>query len=810
VLVRWSPMAALLVVTALADLLAAAWVARRRAVGRVSVVVLLLGSGVWCATYALELLTYPRGVRELWGSLEYLGTTLLPPAWFAFALVWTGHREQLTRRLLAALAVEPVVVLGLLALPGTHDLLRSFAPGPLGDVPVVRVGPLYWVHFAWTTALTLAGTTVLVVRLLRLTQAYRRQTAVLAVAAAVPLLGNAASSLGLGPARQYDPTPLAASVGALVLVWGAFRHHLLDLVPLARHLAFDLLDDPVLVVDPLGRIVDRNPAAGRVLGADAEIGATLQALLQGPAALLDATAAGPELRIGADDAAREYELVTTALSDHRGAPSGRLVHLRDVTERKQAERHLRHLAENDALTGLPNRRLLADRLEQAVARAQRSHGRAALLLFDLDRFKDINDTLGHPVGDRVLQEVAARLRAGRRDEDTVARLAGDEFAVLLPEVAGPADAAIVADRALAALARPIRLDGHELHVTASAGVALWPEDGADALELLARVDAAMYRAKAGGRNRARHRRLHPAPATVAALTDRAAPPAPATASGPASDALAGAGLRTAIDDDALRLRFRPVVDLRDGALLALAAHPHWDHPLLGDLPPATVLSLARASGLTDGLQQWLLAQACGQACRWTRGSRRVPVSVRLAPRAAPAGGATGVAADVARVLARTTLPPGLLALEVSEEDVVADPDGVAEDLQELHRLGVRLTLRGFGADRTSLTHLRRLPVDTLVLHREVVDAAPDDPGGARVIGAVVTLAHLLGMSVVAAGVDRPEAAALLRSAGCDAGEGAHLAPPVEADAADALATRSAPRDGDAAAPVAVTSGAPAP
>ena len=171
---------------------------------------------------------------------------------------------------------------------------------------------------------------------------------------------------------------------------------------------------------------------------------------------------------------------------------------------------------------------------------------------------------------------------------------------------------------------------------------------------------------------------------------------------------------------------------------------------------------------------------------------------------------TGVAQDVARVLARTTLPPELLAVEVTERDVVADPDGVAEDLHALHRLGVRITLRGFGADSTSLTHLRRLPVDTLVLDDELVRTSAGDPGGARVLGAVVTLAHLLGMDVVAAGVDRPDVAALLRGIGCDAGQGAHLAAPVEAEAADALVTGRGPRDADLPALVSVTSGAGTP
>ena len=217
---------------------------------------------------------------------------------------------------------------------------------------------------------------------------------------------------------------------------------------------------------------------------------------------MNATAAGAEIRHEHGTETREFEIVASPLGDHRGRHAGQLLLLRDITARKRAERQLRWLADYDQLTGLPNRRLLVDRLDQAIARARRAHGRCALLLVDLDRFKLINDSLGHQLGDQVLARAGSRLRAGRREEDTAARMGGDEFALVLPELATPADADLVARRVLSSLAEPMLFGDRELIVTASAGVAVWPDDGSSQQQLFSCADAALYRAKEHGRNRA--------------------------------------------------------------------------------------------------------------------------------------------------------------------------------------------------------------------------------------------------------------------------------------------------------------------
>jgi diguanylate cyclase (GGDEF)-like protein/PAS domain S-box-containing protein len=773
VIVNWSWAVTILAATAVLDAAAAVWVWRRRgAVGRISLVLLLVAAGIWCATYALELATSGRAVQEFWGSAEYLGTTLLPPAWLAFVLEYTGRRDQLSRRTLLLLAIEPVLALTALAVPATHDLVRSFAPGPLEPVPSVQVGPLYWVHFAYTNALVLVATVVLVARLLRVSSLYRRQSLTLAVAVVVPLIGNLLSSVAAGsslpvPFRVYDPTPVAASLGALVLVWGAFRYRLLDLVPVARNLAFDRLDDPILVLDAFGRVIDRNPAAARLLGAGSDIGTPAREMLQAQLdPVLDATPAGPEIRLHQDGQARDFELIASPLQDAKGRDAGQLLHLRDISARKDAERRLRWLADYDQLTGLPNRRLLMDRLDQAIARARRARGRCALLLVDLDRFKLINDSLGHPAGDQVLTQIAGRLRTGRRDEDTAARVGGDEFALLLPEITSGEDAKLVSDRLLAAMSEPLLLEGRELIVTASIGVAVWPDDAPDSARLFSVADAAMYRAKAHGRARAEA--------------------GPGQAVGDAGERLGlGVELRHALRRGELRLHYQPLVDLYSGSVLGMEALLRWEHPRLGLLPPASFLDVAAETGLSIEVDRWVLGQACEQAGLWAQGGRLVPVSVNVSAERFQDAPLT-LTADVARALDRAALPPQLLILEINERTIIDDPDPVAGELLRLRELGVGVALDDFGAGHTSLTHLRRLPIGMLKIDHELVRGIGHVADDLRILSAVTTLAHILGMTVTAEGVEHLSQVRLLQESGCNAGQGFLFSPPVDPDAARAL------------------------
>jgi diguanylate cyclase (GGDEF)-like protein len=757
---RFSVVATVLAVAAVLDTGAAISVwRRRRAAGRVGLTLLLLAAAVWCGTYAMELITVGRVSRELWGSLEFVGTTLLPPAWLAFVLDYTGRGDRLTRRYVLLLAIEPLAVFAALLNPGTHDLIRHFGPGPVAPVPVVEVGSLYWVHFAYTSGLVAVGTGVLIVRLLRVSWLYRRQSAILLAAVVFPVIGNLASSLQLPLTDLYDPTPVAVSVGALILVWGAFRYRLLDLIPVARGAAFDRIPDPFLVVDTYGRVVDRNPAAIRVLGSGAYVGTLLQNLLQEHVVVLDATAAGAELRLEQTTGTLEFEIVMSPLDDHNGRRVGQLVQLRDITARKQAERRLRWLADFDQLTRLPNRRYLVEQLDRSITRARRDGGRCGLLVLDLDRFKVINDSLGHPIGDQVLACVGRRLQIGRTDAEVAARLGGDEFALVLPGL-GSKSAAQVARGVLAALAEPMRLGEHEIIVTGSAGLAVWPDDGINGAELFSRADAAMYRAKGHGRNRTEY-------------------------SDPVIDADAarrrelGVDLWHAVRRDELYLQFQPLVDLTTRYVIGVEALVRWRHPRLGVLQPSAFLPIAEEAGLMVDVDRWVLLETCRQAQQWAVSGRPIPVNVNVsAEMIRPGRGSLGT--EVADALGRTGLAPHLLIVEINEQTIIEDAQSAAAELLRVRGLGVRLALDDFGAGHTSFTHLRRLPIGVLKIDQSLVSNLRESAEDRRILGAVTALAQILNLTVVAEGIELEAQADIVQTAGCQIGQGFLFATPVDA------------------------------
>ena len=383
-----------LVMSGVADIAAALGMWRRRGrVGRASLCVVLVAAAVWCLAYALELLASGDS-RVLWGALKFIGTTLLPPAWLIFALQYTGRLTRPGRRLLAALAIEPVLVLSLLAFPPTRSLIRSYAPGQLrATLPTVRLGAAYWIHFVYTNALVLTASAILVLTLMRISHLYWRQSILLGVAICLPLIANVMSSLDVAPFAQFNATPVALSVSAWTLVLGVLRYQLLDLRPVARTLVVETMRDAVVVADAHGHVVDVNPAAQRLLGIPAA------ALIGCPADTLLADHEAPggngrtpphELPREALERTADLEIVVTPLIDHRGATAGRVLVFRDVSERKELERNLRHLAYTDALTGLPNRTLFHDRLQQGLATASRRDSPLAVFFLDLDRFKVIN------------------------------------------------------------------------------------------------------------------------------------------------------------------------------------------------------------------------------------------------------------------------------------------------------------------------------------------------------------------------------------------------------------------------------------
>jgi diguanylate cyclase (GGDEF)-like protein len=425
----------------------------------------------------------------------------------------------------------------------------------------------------------------------------------------------------------------------------------------------------------------------------------------------------------------------------------------------RASRKLRRQALHDALTDLPNRTFLHREGTRAISAARRNGTSAALLLIDLDRFKEVNDTLGHDHGDELLIEVADRLSRGLRTEDVLARLGGDEFAILLPEVPHRGAVAEVAARLHRTLEEPFALRGVALTLEASIGVAVYPDDGRDLTTLLRRADVAMYEAKqSGSRIESYARERDPySPERLALLAE----------------------LRQAIDRDELVLHYQPKVSLPDGNVIGVEGLVRWNHPTRGELAPGEFLPLAERTGLIADLTRWVIRSALAQCREWLDQGVRLPVAVNLA--AANIVDLT-LPEAVGRLLAEYELPGALLECEISEHTVMSDPRRATEVLAELRALGVRLSLDDFGTGQSSLSYLKRLPLDEVKIDRSFVMGMTRDEGDAAIVRSTIDLARHLGLEVVAEGVESAEIYEDLAELHCDIAQGFYLSRPVPADA----------------------------
>ncbi|MGQ0656225.1 MAG: putative bifunctional diguanylate cyclase/phosphodiesterase [Betaproteobacteria bacterium] len=429
---------------------------------------------------------------------------------------------------------------------------------------------------------------------------------------------------------------------------------------------------------------------------------------------------------------------------------------RMVDERTQALRdaqaRAQHLADHDALTGLPNRRLLEDRLTQAIALSRRNRKLTAVMFVDLDRFKGINDSLGHAAGDALLKEVSRRLVNQLRVGDTICRIGGDEFVVVLPEIKRSSDVAQVAAKVIEQLAAPLVIDARDLIVTGSIGIAVFPDDGDDAETLIRSADAAMYHAKELGRanyqfftaemNQAASRRL--------ALESE---------------------LRRAVAREELVLHYQPVVEARSGRVCACEALLRWQHPQRGLVLPGDFIHLAEETGLILRIGEWALREACRRAA-----ADGLPVSVNISPRQFADA---RLADTVAAALAESRLPPRFLELEITESTAMQHTGASLQALERLKALGISIAIDDFGTGYSSLAYLRRFPVDRLKSDRSFVAELPGDAEQAAIVSAIVALAHALDIEVVAEGVETHAQREFLQRCGCDYVQGYLTGRPAE-------------------------------
>ncbi|MEM7351847.1 MAG: EAL domain-containing protein [Acidobacteriota bacterium] len=446
---------------------------------------------------------------------------------------------------------------------------------------------------------------------------------------------------------------------------------------------------------------------------------------------------------------------------------GRVWSFRDVTERKQAEETLRHHAYHDHLTGLPNRMLFDDRLRHAIAQATRSHQLLALLFLDLDRFKTINDTLGHAAGDRLLIEIGQRLTGCKRCGDTVARLGGDEFLILLSDLRQVEDVAKVAQRIRHALRPPVTLEGHRLHVTASIGISLFPHDGTDAETLIKNADIALHRAKDQGRD---GYQIYTPEMNARAL----------------EKLMFENSLRHAIDTQELILHYQPQVDAKNGRFTGVETLVRWRRSDDDVVMPNDFIAVAEESGLIGALGEWVLETACAQARRWQDAGLPLRLAVNLSVQQLQRDGFLD---SVDRLLGKTGLDPNRLELEITESAVMQDPEHGIQVLGELRSRGIGIAIDDFGTGHSSLSYLKRLPITALKIDRAFVADIGQNGDDGAIVKAIIGMAHSLDMRVVAEGVEREEQRAFLSVHGCDEMQGFFFSRPLCVAALNELLAR---------------------
>jgi diguanylate cyclase (GGDEF)-like protein/PAS domain S-box-containing protein len=466
-----------------------------------------------------------------------------------------------------------------------------------------------------------------------------------------------------------------------------------------------------------------------------------------------------------DDIVRWVHEQGEYIIDEQGSPVKLIGTLLDITERKQAEERLAHLAHHDPLTDLPNRIMLNDRLAQSIAHAERNGRVAAVLFLDLDRFKDINDTLGHSTGDRLLTQVAERLLVCLRTGDTVARSGGDEFIIVLADVAQLDDVTGVANRIVDSFSLPFAIDGRELYASASIGISVFPYDGADVDSLIRCADTAMYQAKDSGRNNFQFFTANMHANAVARLS------------------LEG-DLRRAIDRGQFVLHYQPVLNLASGRVVGAEALLRWNHPERGLIVPADFVPLAEETGLIVPIGEWVLKTACAQARGWLeRGHDPIRVMVNISARQFQERKLGDV---IDRTLAETGLPAELLELEITESVVMRDTEDTIRSLNNLKAKGLRLSVDDFGTGYSSLGYLKLFPVDALKIDRSFVRDISVDAFDEAIAAAIVGLARSLHLQVIAEGVETLTQLAFLRRVGCDEMQGHLFSKAVPADEFEAM------------------------
>jgi diguanylate cyclase (GGDEF)-like protein len=430
----------------------------------------------------------------------------------------------------------------------------------------------------------------------------------------------------------------------------------------------------------------------------------------------------------------------------------------EINERKAAAERIQYLAYYDSLTGLPNRRMFSELLSRSISHARRHENHLAVLFIDLDRFKTINDTLGHEAGDSLLNEIAKRLKGSLREHDIVARLGGDEFVVLLPEVTEETHVSAVAQKILTAIGRPLVLLGQEFRITASVGITTYPKDGADEPTLMKNADVAMYQAKAEGKNNFQFYSEELNANSFERLTLESS-------------------LRRALERHEFALHFQPKIDFPTGRITGVEALLRWQHQELGMLGPTRFISIAEETELIVPIGRWVLKSACLQNVAWQReGLPELTMAVNLSARQF---NDENLLHDVADILEDTGMDPALLELEITESMLMHNVEKAIKTLNGLKRIGVRLAIDDFGTGYSSLSNLKKFPINTIKVDRSFIRDIPGNPEDVGITDAIIAMGRTLSLTVVAEGVETKEQAEFLRQHACDEFQGFYFSKAVQ-------------------------------
>ena len=611
-------------------------------------------------------------------------------------------------------------------------------------------------------------------------------------------LNEAADQLALGDFSAVLPPDSGDELGRMVRAFSTMRDsrkHVeseltnlnasLETIVMARiaelrdseayiHAVLDNVNEGIIVIEETGNIISFNPAAEKIFGYTGQevVNQNFSQLISADEFDLSGkyqkfSEENPNLSlfgvnrevIGMRKNFSAFPLELKTSQIHIQHKLLLITTARDISERKEAEQRITYMASHDTLTKLPNRALLQDRIQQTLAYNSRHNQLAAVIFIDLDKFKVINDTLGHDVGDGLLQEAAARLVAEVRSEDTVARQGGDEFIILLSDISHPEDAGGIAQKLLDSLLQTFTIKGKELHISASIGIAIFPNDGNDMESLLKNSDIAMYHAKESGRNNYQF--------FSAEMNEQAAE----------RHSLIG-DLRHAVARNELFLVYQPVVDMVSGDMAGMEVLLRWQHPVLGLISPVKFIPLAEESGLILPISEWVLRSACEQLLEWQKQGYEVPrLAINLSAKQLLQ---KSLADTIALILGETGVEPHYIGLELTESMLVHNIEEVVETLLKLSNMGLEISIDDFGTGYSSLSYLKRFPINKLKIDKSFVDDIATHPDDAAIVKAIIAMAHGLSMKVVSEGVETKQQLDFLRQHGCEQYQGYLFSKPLPA------------------------------